>query len=512
MRNIKWMAVLAAAGMWIGSPSAPAADAAKEALFRSAMAELDPGGDVLAYMNMDGLFRGGMNSLAEFIRAVGGQEPDTAKVLAIIEKVHAFLDYAGLYDFNAMGMSSVPLGDGLHDVKIFMGRTPKTPAPPLWSIYGGAPHAPTALTWIPDDAAIGGAFDLDLQMLWDLMLKGVGDLGGDAALQKVTGTLDGLKTDPGVDMTRTIQSLGGQMIFAVTLSRTETITLPLGARPYAMPKPGLLVGLAVKDETLLQTLQKMLRESGAEVDQVEMEGATVFTPPNAPAEEPFVPAFCQQDGYLLFASNPQILKAALVAHKDGKGLPTNPGYQKLAGRVPSEVNGIEYVDERYMQVMMDIGLRDLANDPNAAAIKPFVEKIMKLVYGQGPMISVWVNKPHGMVSQTISAISGRQMAAYMAVMPVAVVAGIAMPAIVGAKEKAQDAQAMNALRMVDAAKEMWAMDGNRPEGTDVTEEDLAPFLMGGALPPVINGGRIQINPVGEPPVIVMPNGRILELP
>jgi DNA repair exonuclease SbcCD ATPase subunit len=67
---------------------------------------------------------------------------------------------------------------------------------------------------------------------------------------------------------------------------------------------------------------------------------------------------------------------------------------------------------------------------------------------------------------------------------------------------------INSLRQLDAAKQQWALENNKPAGTPASAADLAPYLPGNALPVCPSGGGYTINPVGQPAVCSIP-GHVL---
>ena len=61
---------------------------------------------------------------------------------------------------------------------------------------------------------------------------------------------------------------------------------------------------------------------------------------------------------------------------------------------------------------------------------------------------------------------------------------------------------INNLRQIDAAKNEWALENHKTNGTDVTENDLKPYIKldsQGNLPSCGAGGRYIIGRIGEDP-------------
>jgi hypothetical protein len=60
------------------------------------------------------------------------------------------------------------------------------------------------------------------------------------------------------------------------------------------------------------------------------------------------------------------------------------------------------------------------------------------------------------------------------------------------------------LRMIDAAKQQWALGNGKPNGTLMTPQDLTKYLPNNAFPSCPAGGTYTINPVGIPPLCTVP--------
>jgi len=71
-------------------------------------------------------------------------------------------------------------------------------------------------------------------------------------------------------------------------------------------------------------------------------------------------------------------------------------------------------------------------------------------------------------------------------------------------EQVQAAACINNLRLMDGAKEQWALEKQKPAGALLTPADLAPYLKTNALPVCPAGGIYTLNPVGVAPICNIP--------
>ena len=79
---------------------------------------------------------------------------------------------------------------------------------------------------------------------------------------------------------------------------------------------------------------------------------------------------------------------------------------------------------------------------------------------------------------------------------------IAIPNFVKARATSQANACINNLRQIDAAKNQWALENNKTNGTPVTLADIKPYIKldaSGNLPKCPAGGIYTIGSVGKPP-------------
>ena len=67
---------------------------------------------------------------------------------------------------------------------------------------------------------------------------------------------------------------------------------------------------------------------------------------------------------------------------------------------------------------------------------------------------------------------------------------------------------LNNLRQIDAAKQQWALEKNKPATAVPTPQDLLPYFPGGVFPVCPAGGTYTLNAVGELPSCSVP-GHVL---
>ena len=100
---------------------------------------------------------------------------------------------------------------------------------------------------------------------------------------------------------------------------------------------------------------------------------------------------------------------------------------------------------------------------------------------------------------SVSTTSGReQIATLFAVVPAAIIGAVAVPAFAKARGQAVSAGCVSNLRMIDAAKQMWALDQGLDEGEMPSPDGMETYFQGG-LPTCPEGGAYPLGSIGTPP-------------
>jgi prepilin-type N-terminal cleavage/methylation domain-containing protein len=89
---------------------------------------------------------------------------------------------------------------------------------------------------------------------------------------------------------------------------------------------------------------------------------------------------------------------------------------------------------------------------------------------------------------------------------IGLLAAIAMPAFVKARDNSRLNVIYHNLREIDMAKEQWAFEQKKKEGAPVSDlAELGDYLRGGRVVDVIRESYLP-NPVGTPPEAALPSG------
>ena len=94
---------------------------------------------------------------------------------------------------------------------------------------------------------------------------------------------------------------------------------------------------------------------------------------------------------------------------------------------------------------------------------------------------------------------------FVGIAMIGLLAAIAIPNFVKARQTAQMNACINNLRMIDGAKQQWALE-NKKEATDTpTQGEVVLYLRNQQFPVCVAGGVYTLNAVGEDPTCSIPN-------
>ena len=85
---------------------------------------------------------------------------------------------------------------------------------------------------------------------------------------------------------------------------------------------------------------------------------------------------------------------------------------------------------------------------------------------------------------------------------------VAIPNFVRARSTAQMNMCINHLRMLDGAKQQWALEHSKQATNTPTEAEISAYLPAGRFPICPAGGTYTLNTVGEPPTCSIPGHQL----
>lgn len=491
--------------------------AKREALFKRVMSELDQNGDLLLYINTMDLVQVVMKQVEEIVSVLPLPEGAATAPKDYVTRLDAFLRQNGFYSIEAFGLSFVPRPDGLHDVKSFVARDPATVETPLWRMFGGKPRPLATLNCLPGDTAVAQVANLDLREAWKCLREGITQVAGEPVLADMDRALQNVQMQAGIDVNALLNAMGDEAFFSLQLSETAEATIPLGeGQELKIPQPGLICGFTLRQpaavQAMLEALTTTARDPQGNPQFVKIPAAAGLmlyaTAEPIPAPIPLQPTFAVFQNLLFVGSTAKAINSAVAAMTAKNGLIANAAFLKSFGGKVGDCNGISYVSERFSQALQKVYSTLASSKAEQGAEEAASMRVMEKVYnllGASQSSGIRTNKPDGMAFTGISAQGGRQVVIALAVFPIGILAGVALPAIAGARGAARNNGCINNLRQIDGAKEQWALENNQDEGATPTMDDLVgPDKWLPVKPVCPQGGKYKVNPIGTAPACSIP--------
>ena len=100
------------------------------------------------------------------------------------------------------------------------------------------------------------------------------------------------------------------------------------------------------------------------------------------------------------------------------------------------------------------------------------------------------------------------VAGVIGIAAIGMLAAIAIPNFVKARQTAQTNACINQLRLIQAAKQQWALESKKELGEIPTESEVTTYLKADGFPICPAGGNYMINAVDENPTCSVPKHQL----
>jgi hypothetical protein len=476
------------------------------------VSHLDTGGDLLLVANLDGYLKRLVDDLLPVITALAEDSAQTNRVQNAVAKIPGFLDKNGFYAFQGFGLSVAPRPDGLKTLKCFVARDPAAAGAPLWRCaVGGEPRKLASTAFLSADTVLAASGTGEWPKLWEMVRAGVTEFAtpeGAAAFER---SLSQIATKLGVPLDRAFESLGGESFFALHLSRTATMEIPTASEaPIKIPRPSFLIGLAVRDATLANAIETSLASAKTPVLKTECEGAEVSSVSlGARLPFPLEPAFAVYSNFFLLGSAPSVVTAAIESFNRRDGIVATAEFKAAFQGLPEAGNGLSYMSPRFMRTLMEI--QTAALDRPGAKDGKQIQALLHKLFGLKPDAqSAYVeqNLEDGVLTVGTTTASGTDLVGGALLVPVGILSAIALPSFAKARGTAQNNACINNLRILDAAKEQWAMENRKVDGDPADIPGVLEYVKGARMPVCPRGGSYQIGTIGQTPRCSVPGHRL----
>lgn len=305
-----------------------------------------------------------------------------------------------------------------------------------------------------------------------------------------------------------VGSLDGEFGIVVTLDTSHMITIPLPTpEPFDIPEPGFMLVAKVKNDAIFNAidaqLSKNVQQQLIRDDKNGVKMRTVQVPIPLISLRPSIAA---SGGYLFIATTDALIREALAVKGGKPGLKSTDEFKRLAEGLPQRGNQFCFLSSSFGQTISKIQQQalEMHKDSSSPQVKQLMQSLIN-PNGAAFTFAVGANTDEGwMTVANGNQGSGTVMAASAAAVP-GILAGIAIPNFIKGRNTAQKNTCINNLRIIDGAKQQWAIDNHKKPSDVPAWQDIQPYLGKSKGPPHCpKGGEYTIGAVDQPPTCSIP--------
>lgn len=452
---------------------------------------LETGGSFYLYVNPASWLEGLSGSIREWeplVLGLPGMNPEQqSRVKEVFSMVCRMVQHSGVESVRGIGMSATELAPGLHHtraiVQLKKGATPGYAS----AVFGGNPHPLEGLDLLPADTALAWFNDLSLAALWGIVRTEIGQADIPEASRWLARFPVQFERRTMVNLDRLLASLGSEAGIVMTLNPERKVALPIPRPPgVEIPEPALALVIAVKDDTVFDRMEIELKKNPNLI--VKDEGGLRMRVMEVPAPLPMPVRFtlARFENYLVIATSGALVET-MAAVRQGRrpGLQATAEFRRLAPGIPARGNAFSFLSERFSaaiqdvqrQVLKGMGSQGEGAGPQAVATMP-AKLIERFFAMQAPAQSLGVSAriPDGwLMVNNGNQEPAKALVASTLVPPVAIMAGMTLPALTAARGRAQSIACVNNLKQVGLGAKIWAIDHDDtlPSRFDQMKEEIS---------------------------------------
>ena len=393
--------------------------------FSDVTAQLDPGGDLYLYLSTaqwTSKLAQGIDTLQSMTaRQTPEQQQQVAPYLALLKDI---IQKSGVQAVSGVGASSINYAAGLYRNKIFVHHYPADGSGVIWSLYGTQPHPLASLDYLPVDTGLAGFADFDLAKFIGFLRDEATQSGIPPLQQAVAQWQTELTGLTGLKLDDVLASFNGAVGMVLTLDASNNVTIPIENQSLTIPFPRLALLFAVKNDLIFKTVDKMFAGTP---------GFATFVDPDVQmrlVQVPLAngvnlrPTLAQWNGFLVFATDDNLIRAMIAAQKGGPGFKTTAEYATLSAGLPEQGNSFVIATQHFADTVRKIETQVGASQPGGGARTALMERFEKT----GHFMSVGAVLPNGWLSISQGSQGAGQLLAPAIAIP-AMAAGMALPAL-----------------------------------------------------------------------------------
>jgi prepilin-type processing-associated H-X9-DG protein len=332
----------------VRSQEIPTFESATKTSYGQVTPYLNPGGDTYIYQNAaqwGETLEKALPAVRQIVTATVGRH-DREETEIVLQIIGQFLKDSGLRSLNGIGASSIPLENGLHHNRVYIGHTPGQPEGLLWNALMQENTPLPLLKALPPDTVLATRIPLRGALVWKWFRKTVAGLDNAEARQEIEGGLSMLQRE-GLDLDTWLATLGDGASAVLTLApKPEGEKVEGGPQAVFMDLLGrlsLAVLVEVKDDTVFTGLEALMQKENAPFIRQDDGDIRVLSLTERMPVPGFGVAFVQFGKYFGFVSNTQLAK---TLHEGKGGLTETAAFKRVAAKLPQTGMGFSYLSPR----------------------------------------------------------------------------------------------------------------------------------------------------------------------
>lgn len=513
------MAVLFAAGCQkksdtqaAGSPPAPAAAPAKprnatvdlvaenqrSKNFLAVQKHLELGGTLYGYVDVEGDALKLTNTVKTLATELARVQPNAAMLAQ--QDLDAIATMLGFTDIKALGVSSVPEGDGFFRNRVFIHAPGERHG--FMAALGGKPGPFKHLALAPADAAFYAETELDMAVVYKTIKDVVAKVAGEPASNQLEAGLRKAGEAIALSFVDLFYGLKGHSAIVVRIDEAAPPLRTPGPKSVALPAFSFLVVVDGVGQVVAPSLDKSPAFRRSNLGNV-----SVYELAQRLPMQGVEPAIVIDGGQLYVTSSIQFYRDC---RSRTTGLADAPDFKKAMERFGNEGNGLSYVSPKLFEQLRSI---ERLNPELPAESKPIIALFLnKLPQIDRPIVAVRTNLDDGILMRMHMNRSLKQdivgIAAYNP-LTVGLMAAMAIPAFQKVRTASQEKAVLNNLRQLAAAADQHYLEMGTTSAT--YDQLVGPDKYVKQIVPVAGENYRTIRfRQGQPLRVRLANGKLIE--
>lgn len=469
----------------------PAVTPYRATSFQTTTKYLNPGGSFFLYMDSEqwaGKIDEVMGKVAELVMEMAPEGEEQQMADLVFHFLESFLTECGLRQLHGIGLSSIAEAEGIYHNRMVLAHA--TPGPPkglYWETFTGDNGPLNLIDWFPQDTVLASQSPFHAAPIWSWLKRTVSSSGYEPLEAGFAQNIM-MAEQMGVNVDQWIDSMAGTVALVATVSRDEVFQMPLPTGgTLVVPQMAAALLVEVKDDTMFQFYDTMLRmvPNLARFDAGDMQLRSVPVPVPVPIR--FLPTVGRIGPYLVFATNDDIVKSLDACRRGERpSLRADEEFQLFARDMPENGMAFSFLSRRLSEAIHGLTRQMGGDDEGAAEIMNLMQDLQK----EHASYAVSLRMSDAMVATGRANFDmGEALVLQAAVLPVAVMSGMMLPALAQARSKARAVSDMSNLKQIGLGLFMYADDHN-----DQYPQSLADIW------PYVGTGSVFVTPGSNTPV------------